>query len=99
MTAYVSLSHSPVTVSYTHLDVYKRQGYIYSGEGQELGQFWAKLNVGNAKLQKTSSNTSITDGNGNYSVADATYGVFSDKEDVYKRQVYRLLSPLRLRYQ
>ena len=46
---------------------YECGGYIYSGEGQELGQFWAKLNVGNAKLQKTSSNTSITDGNGNYS--------------------------------
>ncbi len=45
-----------------------------------MGQFWAKLNVGNAKLQKTSSNTSITDGNGNYSVAGATYGVFSDKD-------------------
>ena len=51
------------------LDVYKRQG-----------QFWAKLNVGNAKLQKTSSNTSITDGNGNYSIAGATYGVFADKD-------------------
>ena len=48
--------------------------------GQELGQFWAKLNVGNAKLQKTSSNTSITDGNGNYSIAGATYGIFSDKD-------------------
>ena len=33
-----------------------------------------------AKLQKTSSNTSITDGNGNYSIAGATYGVFSDKD-------------------
>ena len=42
---------------------YECGGYIYSGEGQELGQFWAKLNVGNAKLQKTSSNASITDGN------------------------------------
>ncbi len=31
---------------------YECGGYIYSGEGQELGQFWAKLNVGNAKLQK-----------------------------------------------
>ena len=51
---------------------YECGGYIYSGEGQELGQFWAKLNVGNAKLQKTSSNTSITDGNGNYSIAGAT---------------------------
>ncbi|WP_378957135.1 SrtB-anchored collagen-binding adhesin [Mediterraneibacter gnavus] len=58
---------------------YECGGYIYSGEGQELGQFWAKLNVGNAKLQKTSSNTSITDGNGNYSIAGATYGVFADK--------------------
>ena len=59
---------------------YECGGYIYSGEGQELGQFWAKLNVGNAKLQKTSSNTSITNGNGNYSVAGAIYGVFSDKD-------------------
>ena len=59
---------------------YECGGYIYSGEGQELGQFWEKLNVGNAKLQKTSSNTSITDGNGNYSIAGATYGVFSDKD-------------------
>ena len=33
-----------------------------------------------AKLQKTSSNTSITDGNGNYSIAGATYGVFADKD-------------------
>ena len=59
---------------------YECGGYIYSGEGQELGQFWAKLNVGNAKLQKVSSNTSITDGNGNYSIAGATYGVFADKD-------------------
>ena len=55
-------------------------GYIYSGEGQELGQFWAKLAVGNAKLQKTSTNASVTDGNGIYSIAGATYGVFSDKD-------------------
>ncbi len=59
---------------------YECGGYIYSGEGQELGQFWAKLNVGNTKLQKVSSNTSITDGNGNYSIAGATYGVFADKD-------------------
>ena len=45
-----------------------------------MGQFWAKLNVRNAKLQKTSSNASITDGNGNYSIAGATYGVFADKD-------------------
>ena len=51
---------------------YECGGYIYSGEGQELGQFWAKLNIGNAKLKKATSNTSITDGNGNYSIAGAT---------------------------
>ena len=55
-------------------------GYIYSGEGQELGQFWAKLAVGNAKLRKTSTNANITDGNGIYSIAGATYGVYSDKD-------------------
>ncbi len=59
---------------------YECGGYIYSGEGQELGQFWANLNVGNAKLQKISNNTSVTDGNGNYSLTGATYGVFSDKD-------------------
>ncbi|WP_339110694.1 SrtB-anchored collagen-binding adhesin [Clostridioides difficile] len=59
---------------------YECGGYIYSGEGQELGQFWAKLNVGNAKLQKTSTNANITDGNGIYSIAGATYGVYSDKD-------------------
>lgn len=55
-------------------------GYIYSGEGQELGHFWAKLAVGNTKLQKTSTNANITDGNGIYSIAGATYGVYSDKD-------------------
>ena len=55
-------------------------GYIYSGEGQELGQFWAKLAVGNTKLQKTSTNANITAGNGIYSIAGATYGVYSDKD-------------------
>ena len=59
---------------------YECGGYIYSGEGQELGQFWAKLNVGNATLKKTSKNPSITDGNENYTIAGATYGVFSDKD-------------------
>lgn len=59
---------------------YECGGYIYSGEGQELGQFWAKLAVGNATLKKTSSNTGITDGNGNYSIAGAVYGVYSDKD-------------------
>lgn len=60
-------------------DRYECGGYIYSGEGQDLGQFWAKLNVGKVTIQKTSSNSSITDGNKNYSIAGATYGVFADK--------------------
>lgn len=59
---------------------YECGGYIYSGEGQDIGQFWAKLNVGNATLQKSSRNPSITNDNGNYSIAGATYGVFSDKD-------------------
>lgn len=45
-----------------------------------MGQFWAKLAVGNAKLQKTSSNTSVTNGNDVYSLAGAVYGVYSDKD-------------------
>ncbi|MGU8456252.1 VaFE repeat-containing surface-anchored protein [Clostridium perfringens] len=60
-------------------DRYECGGYIYSGEGQDLGQFWAKLNVGKATIQKTSSNSSITDGNNNYSIAGAVYGVFTDR--------------------
>ena len=59
---------------------YECGGYIYTGEGQDIGQFWAKLAVGNATLKKTSSNASITDGNGLYSIAGATYGVYSDKD-------------------
>ena len=55
-------------------------GYIYSGKGQELGQFWAKLNVGNAALKKISAQSHITYGNNNYSITGATYGVFSNKD-------------------
>ena len=58
---------------------YECGGYIYTGEGQDIGQFWAKLNVGNAKVKKTSSNSTVTDGNANYSFEGATFGVYSDK--------------------
>ncbi len=54
-------------------------GYLYTGNGQDLGQFWAKLAVGNATLQKSSANTGLTEGSTIYSVAGATYGVFADK--------------------
>ena len=52
---------------------------IYTGEGQDLGQFWAKLAVGNGKIQKSSSNTTITSDNDCYSLSGAAYGVYSDK--------------------
>ena len=58
---------------------YECGGYIYTGEGQDIGQFWAKLNVGNARVKKTSSNPTVTDGNANYSFEGATFGVYSDK--------------------
>lgn len=51
---------------------YKCGGYIYTGEGQDLGQFWAELNVGNAKVKKTTANESITKTNAMYSIAGAT---------------------------
>ena len=54
-------------------------GYIYSGEGQDLGQFWAKLAVGDSRIQKSSSNTAITKDNDCYSLSGATYTVYSDK--------------------
>lgn len=54
-------------------------GYIYTGEGQDLGQFWANLAVGKGNLQKSSTNTGITSGNDCYSLSGATYGVYSDK--------------------
>ena len=41
-------------------DRYDCGGYIYVGEGQDLGQFWSKLAVGDGKIQKSSSNTTIT---------------------------------------
>ena len=58
---------------------YDCYGYIYTGEGQDLGQFYAKLAVGNGKIQKSSSNTTVTNGNNCYSLSGATYCVYSDK--------------------
>ncbi len=59
---------------------YECGGYIYTGEGQEIGQFWAKLNVGNAKVQKDfqqyQHSQMVTR---MYSIAGATFGVYSDK--------------------
>ena len=58
---------------------YKCGGYIYTGEGQDLGQFWAELNVGNAKVKKTTANEIVTNGNAMYTIAGAIFGIFSDQ--------------------
>jgi hypothetical protein len=58
---------------------YKCGGYIYTGQGQDVGQFWAELNVGNAKVKKATANASVTDGNALYSIAVATFGIFSNQ--------------------
>jgi len=55
-------------------------GYIYTGNGQDLGQFWAKLAVGNATLKKETSNTAVTSDNDCYSLAGAVYTIYSDKD-------------------
>ena len=58
---------------------YNCGGYIYIGEGQDLGQFWAKLAVGNATIKKSSTNTTITSDNDCYSLSGATYTIYTDK--------------------
>lgn len=52
--------------------------YLY-WRGQDLGQFWAELNVGNAKVKKTTANEIVTNGNAMYTIAGATFGIFSDQ--------------------
>lgn len=74
-------------------------GYIYTGEGQDLGQFWAKLAAGNGNLQKISANTGITSGNDCYSLSGAVYGVYSDESCTksvatltnIQREIYRII--------
>ena len=56
------------------------KGVIYQGNGQPLSSWSGTYNPsGYAKLKKSSSDTSITNGNACYSLKDATYGVYSDK--------------------
>ncbi len=60
---------------------YECGGYIYSGEGQELGQFLAKAECRKYKTAKDFPVIpALQDDNGNYSISGATYGVFADKE-------------------
>ena len=56
------------------------KGVIYQGNGQPLSSWSGTYNPsGYAKLKKSSSDTSITNGNDCYSLKDATYGVYSEK--------------------
>lgn len=61
-------------------DRYDYGGYVYLGEDQDLGQFWANLAVGNATIKKSSANTNISKNNDLYSLAGAKYTIYSDKE-------------------
>lgn len=56
------------------------KGVIYQGNGQPLSSWSSTYNPsGYAKLKKSSSDTSITNGNACYSLKDAVYGVYSEK--------------------
>ena len=58
---------------------YRCYGYIYKGNGQDVGQFFAEPLPGKGKLKKTSAVPAITDGNGCYSLSGAVYTVYSDR--------------------
>lgn len=61
-------------------DRYECGGALFIGDGQDLGQFWAKLNVGQAYFKKLSKNPKITSKNNLYSLVNAKYGIFKDKD-------------------
>ena len=58
---------------------YRCYGYIYKGNGQDVGQFFAEPLPGEGKLKKESANTAITNNNNCYSLSGAVYSVYSDK--------------------
>ena len=58
---------------------YRCYGYIYKGNGQDVGQFFAEPLPGKGKLKKVSAVPAITDGNGCYSLSGAVYTVYSDR--------------------
>jgi len=61
-------------------DRYECGGDLFIGDGQDLGQFWAKLNVGKVAFKKVSKNSQITSKNNLYTLANAKYGIFKDKD-------------------
>ena len=71
----------PATKDYVknNLSKYKGYGYVhYDNATQETAQFWLEEATGNVKLKKTSGNTNLTNGNANYSLSGAVYGVYND---------------------
>ncbi|HEL0009230.1 TPA: VaFE repeat-containing surface-anchored protein [Streptococcus equi subsp. zooepidemicus] len=61
-------------------DRYECGGALFIGDGQDLGQFWAKLNVGKTTFKKVSKNPKITSKNNLYTLVNAKYGIFKDKD-------------------
>lgn len=58
---------------------YRCYGYIYKGNGQDVGQFFAEPLPGKGKIKKESANTGITNNNNCYSLSGAVYTVYSDQ--------------------
>lgn len=58
---------------------YRCYGYIYKGNGQDVGQFFAEPLPGKGKLKKESANAAITSNNSCYSLSGAVYTVYSDR--------------------
>ncbi len=58
---------------------YRCYGYIYKGNGQDVGQFFAEPLPGKGKLKKESANPALTNGNSCYSLGGAVYSVYSDR--------------------
>ena len=71
----------PATKEYVknNLSKYKGYGYVhYDHATQETAQFWLEEATGNVKLKKVSKNTNLTNGNNNYNLSGAVYGIYSD---------------------
>ncbi len=58
---------------------YRCYGYIYKGNGQDVGQFFAEPLSGKGKLKKESANPAVTNNNNCYSLSGAVYSVYSDQ--------------------
>ena len=51
----------------------------FTPEKDRTSDSFKELNVGNAKVKKTTTNEIVTNGNAMYSIAGAIFGIFSDQ--------------------